>query len=42
MELRNVRGHIEVYVSGRFVLSADTREEAEKELLLSDGLDRIE
>ena len=33
MEFRSVRGHIEIYVSGRFLLSADTKEEAERELL---------
>lgn len=32
MELRKVRDHIEVYQNNKFLFSADTRQEAEKEL----------
>lgn len=34
MELRKVNGHIEVYdgITGKFLFSADTEDEAEKEL----------
>jgi hypothetical protein len=31
-EYRNVYGHIEVYLHGKFIFSADTIEEAQKEL----------
>lgn len=31
-EFRHVRGHIEVYLNGVFILSADTMDEAKKEL----------
>jgi len=31
-EFRGVRGHIEVYKDGKFILSADTMAEAHKEL----------
>lgn len=31
-QFRNVRGHIEVYLNGRFVFSADTMSEAYAEL----------
>lgn len=33
LELRYVRGHIEVYQRGAFLFSADTEEEARRELL---------
>ena len=32
MEFRKVRDHIEVYDNNKFLFSADTRQEAEKEL----------
>ena len=32
MELRKIRDHIEVYQNNKFLFSADTRQEAEKEL----------
>lgn len=32
IEYRNVNGHIEVFVNGRFVVSADTLAEAKKEM----------
>ena len=31
-EMRNVHGHVEVYLNGRFCFSADTESEAEREL----------
>ena len=31
-EIRQVRGHVEVYLNGRFCFSADTRSEAQAEL----------
>lgn len=31
-ELRFVRGHVEVYLDGKFCFSADTRSEAEAEI----------
>lgn len=31
-EFRYIRGHVEVYLNGVFVLSADTMDEAKKEL----------
>ena len=31
-EYRNVHGHVEVYVDGKFVLSADTKGEAIREM----------
>lgn len=31
-EFRNVKGHIEVFLNGEFVLSADTYQEAKSEL----------
>lgn len=31
-EFVNVHGHVEVFKNGEFILSADTRAEAEKEL----------
>lgn len=33
LELRYVRGHIDVYQRGAFLFSADTEEEARRELL---------
>ena len=33
-ELEFVRGHVEVYLNGEFCFSADTRSEAEEEILL--------
>jgi hypothetical protein len=32
IEFRNVKGHIEVYKDGEFIVSADNRREAEEEL----------
>jgi hypothetical protein len=32
MDMKNIGGHIEVYDGGRFILSADNLQEAEKEL----------
>ena len=32
LEFRNVRGHCEVYLYGEFILSADTKAEALREL----------
>ena len=32
MELRKVKDHIEVYNNNKFIFSADTRQEVEKEL----------
>ena len=32
VEIRNVRGHIQVYVNGNFLFSADTEREAREEL----------
>jgi len=32
VEIRNVRGHIQVYVNGSFLFSADTEREAREEL----------
>jgi len=31
-DFRNVRGHVEVYLHGTFLFSADTMEEARREL----------
>ena len=36
-ELRYVRGHVEVYLNGRFSFSADTRGEAEAEIRAREG-----
>ena len=36
-ELRYVRGHVEVYLNGRFSFSADTRGEAEAEIREREG-----
>ncbi len=33
-ELKSVRGHVEVYLDGKFCFSADTRGEAEEEIRL--------
>lgn len=35
-EFRHVRGHIEVYLCGEFLLSADTEAEARKEVFAID------
>ena len=32
MELRKIKDHIEVYNNNKFIFSADTKQEAEKEL----------
>ena len=32
MEIRNVNGHYEVYDNGKFVFSADNKQELEEEL----------
>ena len=32
VEIRNVRGHIQVYMNGKFLFSADTEREAREEL----------
>lgn len=32
-DFRNVRGHVEVYLHGSFLFSADTMEEARRELV---------
>ena len=32
VEIRNVRGHIQVYMNGMFLFSADTEREAREEL----------
>lgn len=32
VEIRNVRGHIQVYMNGHFLFSADTEREAREEL----------
>jgi|GEM_PF-2970279 len=32
MELKNVNGHVEVYINNKFIFSADNRDEAVKEL----------
>lgn len=31
-EFRNVRGHVEVFLHGSFIFSADTEEEARREI----------
>jgi hypothetical protein len=36
-EIRNVRGHFEVYKDGKFVCSADTKKEAEEEIEEMEG-----
>ena len=33
VEIRNIRGHIQVYMNGRFLFSADSEREAREELL---------
>lgn len=33
-EIKFVRGHVEVYLNGKFCFSADTRKEAEEEIEL--------
>ena len=33
VEIRNVRGHIQVYMNGYFLFSADSEREAREELL---------
>ena len=32
VEIRNIRGHIQVYMNGRFLFSADSEREAREEL----------
>lgn len=36
-DFRNVRGHVEVYLHGAFLFSADTMEEARRELATYDN-----
>lgn len=36
-DFRNVRGHVEVYLRGTFLFSADTMEEARRELATYDN-----
>ena len=33
VEIRNIRGHIQVYMNGHFLFSADSEREAREELL---------
>lgn len=33
IEVRNVRGHYEIYINGVFYCSCDTKEEVEEELI---------
>lgn len=39
-EIRSVRGHVEVFLDGAFCFSADTRSEAEEDLLSLENNDR--
>lgn len=36
-DFKNVRGHVEVYLYGTFLFSADTMEEARRELATYDN-----
>ena len=37
-DFRNVRGHVEVYLHGSFLFSADTIEEARREIARKEAL----